>query len=140
MLQRHSLGAPVHQLVQRLDHRRIDQRDQRQTAPVHPGHVSGQGFGAPMPRRSWLRDTRALVEGEALSPFVRAALAADFASPVANSGSHGLDHINADLTLHLGRLPEGDWIGIERSPLPPWRLSIAFDLMGTPGSGDGGGV
>jgi hypothetical protein len=24
----------------------------------------------------------------------------------------------------------GEWIGIERSPLPPWRLLVAFDLMG----------
>lgn len=73
----------------------------------------GAGFGAPMPRQSWLRDTRPLVTGEALSPFVRAALAADFASPLANSHAQGLDHINADLTLHLGRLPHGEWIGIE---------------------------
>jgi hypothetical protein len=48
-----------------------------------------------------------------MTPFVRAALAADFASPLANSASHGLDYINADLTLHLGRLPVGEWIGIE---------------------------
>jgi hypothetical protein len=75
--------------------------------------VGGRAFGAPMPRRSWLRDTRPLVAGEALTPFVRAALAADFASPLANSHEGGLDHINADLTLHLGRLPIGEWIGIE---------------------------
>ena len=41
----------------------------------------------------------------------RAALSADFASPLANSGPAGIDYINADLTLHLGRLPEGEWIG-----------------------------
>jgi hypothetical protein len=44
--------------------------------------------------------------------FVRAALAADFASPLANFGPDGLDYINADLTLHLGREPLGEWIGI----------------------------
>jgi hypothetical protein len=44
---------------------------------------------------------------------VRAALAADFASPIANSHTGGLDHINADLSLHLGRLPVGEWIGID---------------------------
>lgn len=75
--------------------------------------IGGRAFGAPMPRRSWLRDTNELVTGEGMTPFVRAALAADFASPLANSGSHGLDYINADLTLHLGRLPEGEWIGID---------------------------
>ena len=61
----------------------------------------------------WLRDRRALVAGEAFTPFVRAALCADFASPFANSGPDGLDYINADLTLHLGRLPVGEWIGLE---------------------------
>lgn len=75
--------------------------------------IGGRAFGAPMPRRSWLRDTNELVAGEVLTSFVRAALAADFASPLANSGSGGLDFINADLTLHLGRLPMGEWIGIE---------------------------
>jgi hypothetical protein len=77
--------------------------------------VDGRGFGAPGPgpRRTWLRDLRPLVGDAPMTPFVRAALAADFASPLANSGSHGLDYINADLTLHLGRLPEGEWIGIE---------------------------
>jgi hypothetical protein len=72
-----------------------------------------RAFGAPLPRRSWLRDTRALVTGETLTPFVRAALAADFASPLANSHASGLDFINADLTLFLGRLPVGEWIGFD---------------------------
>ena len=75
--------------------------------------VDGQGFGALGPRRTWLRDTWSLVDGEPMTPFVRAALAADFASPLANSASRGLDYINADLSLHLGRLPDGEWIGLE---------------------------
>jgi hypothetical protein len=77
--------------------------------------VDDRGFGAagPDPRRVWLRDRRPLVAGSELTPFVRAALSADFASPLANSGPDGIDYINADLTLHLGRLPNGEWIGIE---------------------------
>lgn len=78
--------------------------------------VAGErGFGAAGPgaRRAWLRDNQPLVDGETLTPYVRVALCADFASPFANSGPHGLDYINADLTLHLGRLPVGDWIGLE---------------------------
>lgn len=77
--------------------------------------AGGGGFGAPgpEPRRVWLRDTQELVAGEQLTPFVRVALCADFASPLANAGSQGLDYINADLTLHLGRLPLGEWIGVE---------------------------
>jgi hypothetical protein len=77
--------------------------------------IGDRGFGAagPEPRRAWLRDRRALVDGQPLSPFVRVALCADFASPFANSHPDGLDYINADFTLHLARLPEGEWIGIE---------------------------
>ena len=81
--------------------------------PFEVWSIPGQGWGAPGPRKSWLRDTRPLVSGAPVSPFVRAALAADFASPLSNAGSTGLDYINADLSLHLGRLPDGEWIGIE---------------------------
>jgi acyl-Coa thioesterase superfamily protein/acyl-CoA thioesterase superfamily protein len=73
-----------------------------------------RGFGAPGAgdRQVWLRDRRPLVPGVELTPFVRAALAADFASPLANMASEGLAYINADLTLHLARLPAGEWLGL----------------------------
>ncbi|MFI0468397.1 thioesterase family protein [Saccharopolyspora sp. 5N102] len=65
-------------------------------------------------RRAWLRDNNELVAGESPSPFVRVALAGDFASPLANFGTHGkLEFINADYTLTLSRLPLSDAIGIE---------------------------
>lgn len=34
-------------------------------------------------------------------------------SPYANSGDAGLRYINSDVTLHLHRLPVGEWIGLE---------------------------
>jgi hypothetical protein len=74
---------------------------------------AGRGFDAPWVRQAWVRDRRPLIRGVELTPFVRAALAADLASPLANFGPDGLDFINADLSLHLGRLPEGEWIGTE---------------------------
>jgi hypothetical protein len=61
----------------------------------------------------WLREVRQLVEGAPLTPFVRAALAADLVSPLSNWSDRGLHHINADLTLYLHRLPAGEWIGLE---------------------------
>ncbi|WP_329454069.1 acyl-CoA thioesterase domain-containing protein [Streptomyces sp. NBC_01497] len=64
-------------------------------------------------RRAWLRESRELVAGEPLSPFVRAALAADTASPLAHSADTGLQFINADYTLCLRRLPLSDAIGLE---------------------------
>ncbi|MEO9255366.1 MAG: thioesterase family protein, partial [Tepidiformaceae bacterium] len=37
----------------------------------------------------------------------------DFTNPFANSGSGGLQYVNADVTLYLHRLPIGDWLGFE---------------------------
>ena len=73
----------------------------------------GEGMGAMGAKRMWLRDAAALVAGEALTPFVRVAMVADFASPLGNSGPDGLDVINPDITLYLARLPTSDWIGFE---------------------------
>ncbi|MCI2418827.1 thioesterase family protein [Saccharopolyspora sp. K220] len=64
-------------------------------------------------RRSWVRDDHELVAGESMSPFVRVALAGDFASPLANYGEKGLEFINADYTLTLSRLPLSEAIGME---------------------------
>ena len=72
------------------------------------GHMGSLG-----PRRLWMSEVRELVEGVALTPFVRAALAADFASPFANAGDRGLGFINSDVTLYLHRLPVTQWIGFE---------------------------
>ncbi|GAA2211608.1 thioesterase family protein [Nonomuraea monospora] len=65
------------------------------------------------PGRAWLREKHPLVDDEPLTPFVRTALAADFASPLANAQRDGLRFINADYTLTLARLPEGDLVGVE---------------------------
>jgi hypothetical protein len=70
-------------------------------------------FGSVGPRRLWMSEVRELVGGEPLSPFVRAALAVDFASPYANAGDNGLAWINSDATLYLHRLPTTPWIGME---------------------------
>ena len=70
-------------------------------------------MGSVGPRRVWMAEVRELVEGEPLTPFVRAALAADFASPFANAGDQGLGYINSDVTLYLHRLPVNEWIGFE---------------------------
>ena len=64
-------------------------------------------------KKLWMSDFRDLVEGEPLTPFGRVALAADFASPFANSGDKGLGWINSDITLYLHRLPATEWIGFE---------------------------
>lgn len=64
-------------------------------------------------RRVWLRELRALVQGEALTPFARVAAGVDYASPMAHNSDQGLGFINSDVTLYLHRLPQGEWIGYE---------------------------
>ena len=51
--------------------------------------------------------------GSPLTPFVRVAVAADYASPLANYGEEGLGYINSDVTIYLHRLPTTEWIGFE---------------------------
>jgi hypothetical protein len=70
-------------------------------------------MGTQAPKRTWMREVRDLVEGAALTPFVRAALAADFASPFSNAGDRGLGFSNSDVTLYLHRLPADEWIGLD---------------------------
>jgi acyl-CoA thioesterase len=60
-----------------------------------------------------MREVRPLIAGRELTPFQRVAVAADFASPLANSGSSGLSYINVDITLYLHRYPAGEWVGFE---------------------------
>ncbi len=71
------------------------------------------GFAALARKRSWMRSTIDFVAGEPTTPFVRAAAAADFANPLANSGERGLNFVNADVTMYLHRMPVGEWIGFE---------------------------
>lgn len=61
---------------------------------------------------AWVREVRPLVDDETLTPFVRAAMAVDLTSSVANFSADGLRYINADYTLALSRLPESALIGL----------------------------
>jgi hypothetical protein len=70
-------------------------------------------MGTVGPRRLWMSEVRDLVDGAPLTPFVRVAVASDFASPFANAGDQGLGYINSDVTLYLHRLPVKEWIGFE---------------------------
>lgn len=82
-----------------------------------PGNALQQWFipgdGRTTPRGLWMREACELVAGEALSPFVRAALAADAASPMAHRSETGLAFINADYSLYLSRPPVGEYLGLE---------------------------
>ena len=77
------------------------------------------GFVEPGPATVWLRMRQPLVAGEAPSPLQRVLVTAD----VGNGVSAALDYrrylfINVDLTVHLERMPEGEWVCVDAVTLP----------------------
>lgn len=73
---------------------------------------SMEGHQGPGRKRMWTRMPQ-VVAGEEASPFVRAAMTGETTSLMTNWGSEGVGYINADVTLSLARLPDGDEIGLE---------------------------
>lgn len=76
-------------------------------------------FLEPGPAMVWMRQRPALVAGEAPSPLERVLVVAD----AGNGVSAALDwrryvFINTDLSVHLKRLPEGGWIGLDAVTWP----------------------
>ncbi len=65
---------------------------------------------------AWLRLHRDVLPGRAPSPLARAAAAADVGNAVSarwGSTSAPISFVNADLSVSLSRLPEGEWIRLE---------------------------
>jgi hypothetical protein len=81
--------------------------------PAVPGRAFDLApWARPGPKYVWLRHLAPLVDGVPTTPFVHAAMAGDVASSLSHYGTTGLEYINADYTLTLSRLPEGDDIGL----------------------------
>jgi Thioesterase-like superfamily len=71
-------------------------------------------FTEPGPATVWMRMRKPLVEGEPIAPLSRVLAAADSGngiSAVLDFQSHLF--INTDLTVHLFRMPEGEWVCID---------------------------
>jgi len=65
------------------------------------------------PVRMWIRLTSQIVADETPSGVQRAAASADFGNGVSSALPHDdFLYINPDLTVHLARPPEGEWIGM----------------------------
>ncbi len=82
------------------------------------GFLEG-GFIEPGPAKVWLRMRQPLVAGEEPTPLQRVLVTAD----VGNGVSASLDYrrylfINVDLTVHLERMPVGEWICVDAVTLP----------------------
>jgi hypothetical protein len=92
------------------------QREQRRRSNDLNGFIDAtemRDAGSSGAATTWYRATRPVIAGEEPSPIVRLAWASDF---TANSGNY-LDltrwsAINSDLTVNLGRAPQGEWTGV----------------------------
>jgi len=91
--------------------------------PMFPLAMDGRpargAFGEPGPAAMWFRLKVPMIAGEATSPLMRVAAAADFGNGV----SAVLDwerfvFINPDLTISLHRLPVGEWVGLDSVTYP----------------------
>jgi hypothetical protein len=83
------------------------------------GRAVRGSFVEPGPATVWMRMRHPLVAGEEPTPLQRTLIVAD----VGNGISAVLDwrrfvFINVDLTVHLERMPEGEWICIDAVTLP----------------------
>jgi hypothetical protein len=70
------------------------------------------------PGRVWMRLRHPLLPDQPLTPLARLAATADFGNGI--SAALPFDRflfINADLTIHLQRLPRGEWIGLDARTL-----------------------
>jgi hypothetical protein len=76
-------------------------------------------WGAPGPCTDWIRLRVPVVGGEIPSPLQRTAAAADFGNGISAALPFGeWRFINPDLTLHLQRLPRGEWVCLDAVTWP----------------------
>jgi len=68
------------------------------------------GFEVTGPGEAWVRLTVPLFEGENPTPLQRVAAASDFGNGVGRVLDWSYVFMNADLSIHLHRQPEGEWI------------------------------
>jgi hypothetical protein len=114
----------------------------------HAGYIDAMqwhsikgGLGEPGPATVWARQRIPLVSGEEPSPLQRLMTVADSGNGV----SGGLDpmqwwFINTELTVHVVRPPEGEWIGLDAATtIGPHGIGCAntviHDVNGPVGTG-----
>jgi acyl-Coa thioesterase superfamily protein/acyl-CoA thioesterase superfamily protein len=94
--------------------------------------IARGSFRLPGPAAVWYRADRPIVDGAAISPLMRAAIAADFC----NGTSAVLDFrewtfINGDLTVSLAREPVGEWILLDAETWAgPDSIALAMARLG----------
>jgi hypothetical protein len=79
--------------------------------------ISSNAYG-PGISEVWLRYRGTVLEGRPLTPLVRAGLFADFGNGLAPIvRSEQFSFLNADISLHLARLPQGEWLNLKARTL-----------------------
>jgi hypothetical protein len=96
------------------------------TSAVDLRSVMGSAL-EPGPATYWFRVHAPLVDDEPITPLTRALIAADFGNGIASVVSVQTHvFINPDLTVHLHRLPEGEWVAnAARTWLEPGGAAVA---------------
>ena len=89
------------------------------------------GLQSPGPAAVWFRAVRPIIEGDAVSGLMRAAIAADFSNGISSVlDFHAWTFINGDLTVSLARSPIGEWILLDAETwLPANGGGIAFSRL-----------
>ncbi|WP_280338820.1 acyl-CoA thioesterase domain-containing protein [Nocardia neocaledoniensis] len=71
------------------------------------------GSGVNAHRKASWNNIPPLVSGAPITPFERAAVAADLTNIICNWGTAGIGYINTDVTMTLSRLPAGIELGLQ---------------------------
>lgn len=90
-----------------------------------------EGFRRPGPGAMWLRIKRPLVAGEPITPLTRAIVAGDFVNGLSRLvDGRRFVFMNADLSIHLNRMPDGEWVGVSAESLyDPGGRGVATGLL-----------
>lgn len=77
------------------------------------------GFDRPGPATAWIRLTVPVVDGEDPSPMMRLAAASDFGNGLSwTLPRDRWTFINPDLTVHVTRPPQGEWVCLQAVTVP----------------------
>ena len=71
------------------------------------------GFFDTGPGAIWMRLAKPIVAGSPATPAQRAVVVADFCNGVSRSLGDDWVFMNSDLTVHISRYPEGEWVALD---------------------------
>ena len=83
------------------------------------------------PATTWMRMRHPLLAGERPSPLQRVLIAADSGNGISSTlDFHRYVFINVDLTVHLGRMPAGEWVCLDAITVPePTGVGITDTML-----------